>query len=148
MKLLAQLLIIIYLIGHPGKGVSVSMVDMINDTRLSNGQKILSESSVLDKSASLKCTDMFEKGYWAHVAPDGTQPWFFFGQVSYKYVHAGENLARDFSGYRSAENALMASPTHRKNILDPDYEEVGIASCSGTLNGIETSIIVQHFGGK
>ena len=148
MKFLVPLLIIIYLISYFNKGISNPMVNMINEDRISNGQRVLSESSILDKSASLKCTDMLEKGYWAHIAPDGTRPWVFFEQANYRYVSAGENLARNFSDYQKAEDAFMLSLIHKEIILSPDYKEVGIASCSGILNGKETSLIVQHFGGK
>jgi hypothetical protein len=39
---------------------------------------------------------------------------------------AGENLALDVN-VKHAEAAMMASPGHRKNMLDPRYTDVGIA---------------------
>ena|SRR5258708_2523264 len=89
---------------------------------------------------------MLAKGYWAHVAPDGTEPWAFFVAANYNYKYAGENLARDFGDPASAVNAWMASPTHRANILSPNYKETGIGVVEGSLAGADTTIIVQFFG--
>jgi hypothetical protein len=89
---------------------------------------------------------MLAKGYWAHFAPDGTSPWSFFLKFGYKYKYAGENLARDFSDASSAVNAWMNSPTHKENILNPNYKEIGIGVVEGNLAGADTTIIVQFFG--
>ena len=43
-------------------------------------------------------------------------------------------------------DAWMNSPTHRANIMNPRYEEIGIAVVDGLLNGIETTLVVQMFG--
>ena len=40
----------------------------------------------------------------------------------------------------------MNSPTHRENILRKDYSEVGFAVVNGTLNGEQTTLVVQMFG--
>ena len=89
---------------------------------------------------------MIDRDYWAHVAPDGTQPWKFFTSFGYKYRYAGENLARDFSNASSAMDAWMNSPTHKENILNPKYKEIGIGVVEGDLAGTDTTIIVQFFG--
>ena len=40
----------------------------------------------------------------------------------------------------------MNSPTHKENIVNTKYEEIGIAVVNGTLGGIKTTLVVQHFG--
>jgi len=40
----------------------------------------------------------------------------------------------------------MNSPTHKANLLHQKYKEIGIAVVDGTLNGIKTTLVVQHFG--
>ena len=89
---------------------------------------------------------MLTQDYWAHVAPDGTQPWKFFTDSGYIYRFAGENLARDFSDPGSAISAWMASPSHRENLLSSKYKDTGVAVVEGDLNGVETTLIVQLFG--
>ena len=124
------------------------VIRLTNEKRVQNGLAPLTESSVLDQAAQAKGADMLNKGYWAHVAPDGTQPWKFFSDFGYKYRYAGENLARDFSNAASAVDAWMNSPSHRDNLLSPKYQEIGIAVVEGNLAGVDTTIIVQFFGNR
>ena len=121
---------------------------LTNVKRAENGLSPVTDNPDLDRAAASKGHDMFAKNYWAHVAPDGTQPWAFFAGVSYDYRYAGENLARDFSDAPSAVDAWMASPSHRENMLSDRYKEIGVAVVDGKLNGVDTTIIVQFFGTK
>jgi len=122
------------------------VVSLTNQKRAEAGLSALSLNQSLSAAAYTKAQDMINKDYWAHVAPDGTQPWKFFGDFGYKYRYAGENLARDFSNASSAMDAWMNSPTHRENILNPKYKEIGIGITEGDLAGSDTTIIVQFFG--
>ena len=122
------------------------VIRLTNTQRVANGLGALSENSTLDGAALAKGNDMLAKGYWAHFAPDGTSPWSFFLKFGYKYKYAGENLARDFPDAVSAVNAWMNSPSHKENILNPNYSEIGIGVVEGSLAGADTTIIVQFFG--
>jgi len=123
-----------------------SLLDKTNLERQKNGLGQLTLNEKLDQAAYLKAEDMFADQYWAHDAPDGTQPWKWLGDVKYDYNKAGENLAKNFASTDTAVAAWMASPEHRANILDPEYSEVGFALVSGNLNGSPTSIIVALYG--
>ena len=122
------------------------VIQLTNNERLNAGISILKESPQLDQAALAKATDMFEHNYWAHVSPTGTEPWKFITASGYKYQHAGENLARDFSNPSDVIKAWMASPTHRQNLLDSKYKDIGVAVVDGTINGVETTLVVQMFG--
>lgn len=124
------------------------VIRLTNVQRSAKGLLPVTVNSTLNSAALAKGNDMIAKGYWAHFAPDGTSPWSFFVAFGYRYRYAGENLARDFSSANDAVNAWMNSPTHRKNILDPNYREIGIGVVEGKLgpNGPDTTIIVQFFG--
>lgn len=127
--------------------ISVSeVIALTNQKRAEAGVPALRENPNLDQGASSKGAHMLANNYWAHVAPDGTQPWKFFGDVGYKYKYAGENLARDFSTAAAAVDAWMASPTHKENMLSAKYQEIGIGVVEGDLSGVDTTIIVQFFG--
>jgi hypothetical protein len=119
---------------------------LTNQKRQEAGLSPLKLDPVLSQAAKNKGEDMLAKDYWAHVSPDGVEPWKFFIDAGYKYRYAGENLARDFSNASSAVDAWMASPSHRENMLSPKYEEIGLAVVEGDLNGVDTTIIVQFFG--
>jgi hypothetical protein len=119
---------------------------LTNQKRQEAGLPPLELDPVLSQAAKNKGEDMLAKDYWAHVSPDGVEPWKFFLDAGYKYRYAGENLARDFSDAASAVEAWMASPSHRENMLSPKYEEIGIAVVEGDLAGVDTTLIVQFFG--
>ncbi|HLE48721.1 MAG TPA: CAP domain-containing protein [Patescibacteria group bacterium] len=134
-----------------GYASSISVDDVVNLTnsnRTNAGAGVLRVNPQLTAAAKAKGEDMLAKDYWAHVAPDGTQPWKFFIDAGYKYKYAGENLAKDFPSAGSAVDAWMASPTHKENLLSTKYDEIGIAVVEGDLNGVDTTIIVQLFGKK
>lgn len=124
------------------------VVRLTNEKRIQVGLSPLTLDSTLSQAAQAKGADMLNKGYWAHAAPDGTQPWVFFTNFGYKYRYAGENLARDFSSAGSAVEAWMNSASHRENLLSSKYKEVGIGVIEGNLAGVDTTIIVQFFGTK
>jgi uncharacterized protein YkwD len=89
---------------------------------------------------------MFANDYWAHVAPDGTTPWSFIKSSGYAYTTAGENLARDFNDTGAMVEAWMNSASHRENIVNAKFKEIGVAVVNGTLQGVETTLVVQLFG--
>ncbi|KKQ77087.1 MAG: hypothetical protein UT00_C0021G0006 [Parcubacteria group bacterium GW2011_GWA1_38_7] len=122
------------------------VVRLTNIKRAEAGVEPLRVNPALSIGAKAKGEYMLEHDFWAHVAPDGTQPWKFFGDVGYKYRYAGENLARDFSNPQSAVEAWMASPTHKENLLSPKYSEIGIGVVEGDLSGVDTTLVVQFFG--
>lgn len=122
------------------------VVNITNQKRAANGLAPLTLNSTLSSAAYTKGRDMIDRDYWAHVAPDGTQPWKFFSDFGYRYRYAGENLARDFSSASATVDAWMSSPTHKDNILNPKYKEIGIGVVEGDLAGSDTTIVVQFFG--
>ncbi len=128
--------------------VTSDLLNLTNKKRQESGLKPLVLNGELNLAASMKAKDMFAKNYWAHNAPDGTTPWFFIKNVGYKYQYAGENLARGFTGSDDVVNAWMASPSHKENMMSRDYEEIGFAVEKGQLNGEETTLVVEMFGGK
>lgn len=137
-----------YVLGYASNISPSEVIRLTNIKRQENGLAPLTDNPVLDRAALAKGTDMVNKGYWAHVSPDGIQPWKFFTDFGYNYRYAGENLARDFSDPTSAVDAWMASPSHRENMLSSKYKEIGIGVVDGRLAGVDTTVIVQFFGTK
>jgi len=122
------------------------VIELTNNERLNAGLTIVKQNQELSQAAQAKAADMFAHNYWAHLSPTGTEPWSFITSSGYKYQHAGENLARDFGNPSDIVKAWMASPTHRQNLLDSRYKDIGIAVMDGYLNGVETTLVVQIFG--
>jgi len=134
------------ILGYAANIPPAEVIGLTNQKRVESGLLPLSYNDALSQAARVKGEHMLANNYWAHVAPDGTEPWGFFIDAGYKYRYAGENLARDFSNPQSAVDAWMASPSHKDNLLSEKYKEVGIAVVEGDLGGVDTTIIVQLFG--
>lgn len=122
------------------------VIELTNLKRAEQGLSPLSINGKLNEVAQRKAGDMFAFNYWSHTSPSGRDPWSFFKDVGYKYTYAGENLARDFMNSDSVVDAWMNSPSHRDNIVNGNYKEIGLAVVNGTLNGVETTLVVQVFG--
>ncbi len=134
-----------------GISYSVSPEELLvitNQKRQENGLAPLTMNAELTQAAARKADDMFVKNYWAHIAPDGTTPWYFIKSSGYEYVYAGENLARGYTTSQDVVNAWMASPSHRENMLSPNYKDIGFAIKDGTLTGDDTVLVVEEFGSR
>ncbi len=122
------------------------IVELTNQERAELGLPPVEINETLSKGAQLKAGDMFSFDYWSHQSPSGREPWEFFKEAGYDYRVAGENLARDFMEAEDVVQAWMESPTHKENIVNPQYQDIGVAVVNGTLGGIETTLVVQFFG--
>lgn len=124
------------------------ILNLVNQERIKANLSPLKLSPELSTAATQKADDMFSKDYWAHVSPTGTTPWQFITSTGYSYLYAGENLAKDFLTSEETVRAWMNSPTHRANILKPEYLEIGLAVMNGRLQGGDTTLVVQEFGAR
>ncbi len=136
---------------YPSSGEFASItasqiLSLTNASRAENGIASLSLNSTLNRAASLKAQDMIANNYFAHTSPQGVKPWDFLKRAGYSYSAAGENLAMDFTEAETVHTAFMNSPSHRENILNGKYTEMGIAVVSGKIDGRETTLLVEFFG--
>ncbi len=123
------------------------LYQLVNQERSGLGLTTLKRNYKLEQAALKKAQDMFAKNYWAHYAPDGsTTPWQFILKAGYNYKYAGENLAKDFNTSSSVVVAWMNSSSHRANIVNKNYKDIGMVAVNGTLLGEETTLVVQMFG--
>lgn len=122
------------------------IVDLTNDEREDLAVAPLARNVTLDEAARLKAEHMAQNQYFAHHSPDGVSPWYWFSQVGYNYLHAGENLAIHFSDSGEVVDAWMDSPSHRANIANGSYQEIGVGTARGNYQGFDTVYVVQLFG--
>lgn len=125
---------------------SANVVKYVNEARLKEGLETLRVSEKLTEVAQAKVNDMVANKYFAHTSPAGLNPWHWFEKVGYDYKYAGENLAINFTTAEGQHAAWMKSPTHKKNILNVNYQEIGVAVAAGEVNGTMGIISVQEFG--
>lgn len=125
-----------------------SIISLVNQSRKESNIGALEENEKLDQAAKEKLEDMFKNNYFSHNSPSGVTPWFWIEKAEYDYHYAGENLALGFASVESEHKAWMESPSHRKNILNPNYKEIGVAVGEGKINNNVVTVAVQMFGAR
>lgn len=132
--------------------VEVHVHDMTNEARASHGIRHLASDGRLDGIARDHSQDMADRNYFDHDTPEGRDP-------TDRGMAVGYNCRKDYGSYYTyglAENiysiswagsnpervarqmvdSWMTSPGHRQNILESDYDVLGVGialSRSGAL---------------
>ncbi len=123
-----------------------NILNLTNQSRIEYGLSSLKQNSLLAKAAQAKADDMLANSYFAHNSPDGRTPWSFITAAGYNYIMAGENLAVNFTEAEHVDSAWMNSPGHKANILNKDFEEIGVGIAEGQYQGHTAIFVVQEFG--
>lgn len=124
------------------------IIALTNDIRQQYGLSPLKENPLLDVAAKQKAEDMFQNNYFSHFSPTGVSPWYWINKSGYNYHYAGENLAMNFIDSEEVVRAWLNSPGHRENLLNDNYQDIGIAVLPADFSkqGINQPIVVQLFG--
>ncbi len=125
----------------PRPSYEAEMLGMVNSERAKHGLKPLQADGELTNVARAHSQDMFVRGYFAHVDPDGKNPFDRMKDANISFTTAGENLALAQT-VGIAHTNLMNSPGHRANILNPEFGRVGIGILDGGFYGL---MISQEF---
>lgn len=128
------------------------VVELVNIERAKSGLPPLKRSSELDFAARDHTRDMVEDNYFAHDSYDLnngllTKVCTAFERIRLYYPGyslAGENIAAGYSTPEAVFQGWMGSDGHRKNILKPDYKEIGVGYYSGVA--LYTHYWAQDFG--
>ncbi len=145
LKLGALIVAILGLTGFTTSIPSLSqdqIMDLVNIDRANDGLPALSLNSTLNLAAYAKAEDMISNHYFAHTSPEGLAPWHWIKTLGYNYSYAGENLAIGYQDADTLVDTWMKSPTHRANILSPNYEDMGLA----VIRSNNSTLVVQMFG--
>lgn len=124
-----------------------NLLEVSNQERSKSDAKPLTTNSHLNAAAQTKADDMVKRNYWSHQTPEGNDPWVFITNQNYAYQKAGENLAYGFDNATQVVDGWMNSATHRANLLDKDFLEVGfgIANSSNyNQTGPETVVVAMY----
>ncbi len=126
---------------RPRADLEERMLELVNQEREKEGLKPLVADPEMLPVARAHSQDMFARGYFAHVTPDGKGPFDRMRDGGIRYRAAGENLALAQT-LAIAHQGLMNSPGHRKNILRPDFGRLGIGILDGGIHGL---MVTQKF---
>lgn len=142
------------------------LIDAVNEVRARYKLQPLRSNYYLELAAQRHAKDMYDRGYFSHFTPEGFSyverikstsylsvdpkscscaQQFVIGQVTESTpcncepsFSLGENLAKGQLSVEQVMEDWLNSPNHRKNILRPQFDEIGI--------GLFGDIWVQEFG--
>ncbi|HJR08239.1 MAG TPA: CvpA family protein [Pyrinomonadaceae bacterium] len=121
--------------------LEAQMLELVNRERAEAGLQPLAADDELREVARRHSADMFARGYFAHVTPEGRDPFARIREGGITFRTAGENLALAPT-LSIAHTGLMNSPGHRANILRPQFGRVGIGIMDGGRRGL---MVTQNF---
>ncbi|HVF12468.1 MAG TPA: CvpA family protein [Actinomycetota bacterium] len=117
-----------------------AILEAVNKERASRGLKVLTAHREIQKVARLHSADMYNRGYFAHLNPDGKDPFQRMADGKVTFTYAGENLALAPT-ITMVHQGLMNSPRHKENILKPEFTDLGI----GVYKGPYGLMVTQNF---
>jgi uncharacterized YkwD family protein len=106
------------------------VVDLTNQERSKNGLPALKVDLTLSKMAREKSRDMSANGYFSHTSPTYGSPFDMMKKYGISYRYAGENIAMGQRTPEEVVKAWMNSEGHRKNILSPNFNHIGVGYVS------------------
>lgn len=127
---------------------SNEVISLVNEYREKKNLESLNPNEKLTQAAIARAQDMLKKDYWSHSGPSGESAWQFIEEEGYRYSMAGENLAKGYSNASKMNEDLINSVTHKENIVDPKFEDIGVAVIEGELQGKKVTLVVQLFANE
>jgi len=124
---------------------SENLIDLTNQERVKAGLNVVTANQLLAKAAYNKGQAILTSQTFKHNL-DGQKFSSWIKDAGYQYSYVGENLAVDFVTAEGIISTWLDSPTHRKNLLEPQFSEIGIATVEGMFQGQNTIIVVQILG--
>ncbi len=115
--------------------MALEVFRLVNEERAKEGIQPLRLNDPLMIVAETKSRDMVEELYFSHTSPVYGDMGSLLDTFQIDYRYAGENIA---TGQPTAEvvmQAWMSSPSHRANILNPRFNQIGIGTVQGGLYG-------------
>lgn len=114
------------------------VVDLVNQERGKSGLKPLNMRDDLNKVAETKSADMVNKGYFSHQSPTYGSPFDMLKRFGISYRTAGENIAQGQRTPGEVVDAWMKSPGHRQNILNSQFDSIGVGEVNKTWTQLFT----------
>lgn len=102
------------------------VIDLTNAERKKNGLPALTADAKLNSVAQTKSSDMQKNNYFSHTSPTYGSPFDMMRDQGVSYKSAGENIAQGQRTPQEVVQAWMNSEGHRRNILNSNYNHIGV----------------------
>lgn len=111
-----------------------AVVCLIDRQRAAHRLPALHASALLDRSAQGWTNEMVSSGDFTHGSDFAAR----ISAVGFDWSSAGENIASGFPTPRSVVRAWMGSTDHCRNILSPQYRDIGTGVSRHAVRGAAT----------
>ena len=112
------------------------ILDQANALRARHFVKPLQADAKAQEVARAHSKDMAVRNFFSHENPDGLSAFQRMKQSGISYTSAGENIAAGQFNAMSVHDAWVNSPGHRKNILSPLFQNMGVGVYYGGEYGV------------
>jgi Cysteine-rich secretory protein family/RTX calcium-binding nonapeptide repeat (4 copies) len=145
-------------------GIALNEGVPAGDTISTASKQPLAMNETLLGTARTHSQDMIDRDYFAHDTPEGVDPFQRMNNAGYNFTTAGENIA-DLTSSNPISNqdsillhqflfvdTNFPGRGHRINILDSDFQEIGVGQASGEYHGLgspggsNASMLTEDFG--
>ncbi|MEV0440571.1 CAP domain-containing protein [Streptomyces spectabilis] len=123
---------------------TAEVLALTNGHRAAAGLRPLAPDPRLTAAAQAHSADMIARAFYAHTAPDGSEPWHRAAAAGSSHRAVGENIACGQRSPAEVVDGWMNSPGHRANILKPTFTHLGVGFAGGGSAG---TYWTQLFGG-
>ena len=115
----------------------------VNQLRTAHGAGTLPGDPILERVAQRYAERMSAEHFFAHVSPGGDDMRNRLEEAGYAYVSAGENLG-SAPGALAAHFGIEHSPGHRRNLLEPTHQALGIGlAWEAVPDGGRRAVVVE-----
>ena len=122
-----------------------SIINLTNIERQRVGAAGLQKNALLSQAAQAKGRAILAAQTFQHNFSDKKfSSWI--KESGYQYNYVGENLAINFITNEGVIRAWLNSPTHKNNLLNKNFSDIGVAVINGRFQGNSTTLVVQIFG--
>ena len=113
-------------IPEPTEADYIEILELVNEYRAENGIEPLELNNTLNALALIRAKEASIK--WSHERPNGTRYYSVFTDYNITWAsYVGENLGCKFTNASEIMEAWIASDSHRANLLDDKFNDVGMA---------------------
>jgi uncharacterized protein YkwD len=132
------------------------MLDLVNEARATarycgmtyyEATTALARNDLLENAAQSHADDMATNNFFSHTGSDGLGVADRVQNAGYDSTAVGENIGAGYTSATSAMNGWLTSAGHCENIMNPNYQDFGMACAEN--DGSDYDVYwVQVFGRK
>ncbi len=106
---------------------------LLNGLRAQQGLAPMTESRKLTKAAQTHAKDMARNGFFSHEGSNGSSVGDRVRKQGYGFCFVAENIAKGQASEQEVMQSWVNSSGHRKNMLNRNAAEYGLARASGNI---------------